>query len=264
MVVTSPGSTNHVEGDGGLGRRTVAARDDSWFALVVSGLVVLGAMPFYRYLGPKSTASWCTSFGSGFTCHTHVLSNGFFGIGLGSSAPGMFGNSSPSATTYWVVSIFLGVCLVVGVRRVRLGKMGTVGRIWPIVTIGATTLVLVIASRDWFSVVPSEMTIRGMQSLVLIALGLIVLAVLDHAWGLGLYCGLGFYPTHLCCHVCTTSATCSHGLGPRFALAGRRFVSAKPDLAGGLSTDPLEEQGFGFFNIGGFVPIESRVNELPD
>lgn len=187
MVVTSPGSTNHVEGDGGLGRRTVAARDDSWFALVVSGLVVLGAMPFYRYLGPKSTASWCTSFGSGFTCHTHVLSNGFFGIGLGSSAPGMFGNSSPSATTYWVVSIFLGVCLVVGVRRVRLGKMGTVGRIWPIVTIGATTLVLGIASRDWFSVVPSEMTIRGMQSLVLIALGLIVLAVLDHAWGLGLY-----------------------------------------------------------------------------
>jgi len=85
-----------------------------------------------------------------------------------------------------VISIFLGICGVVGFYWVRSRKIGNVGRIWPIVTVGLGALVLSVASRNWFSIVPTEMTIRGMQ-LLIIALGLIVLAAIDHAWAFSLF-----------------------------------------------------------------------------
>jgi hypothetical protein len=168
-------------------RGTALAREGSWFALLVAGVIVLAAMPFYRYLGATSKSAGCTSFGGGFICRAHLLSNGFFGMGLGSSAPGTFGNSSPNATTYWVISILFGLCVVIGFFWFRLRKNGNVGRIWPIVTFGLGALVLGVASRNWFSDVPTAMTKRGMQSLLIIALGLIVLAAIDHAWAISLY-----------------------------------------------------------------------------
>jgi hypothetical protein len=187
VTATSPESADHIERDIKLRRVTAVAREGSWLALLVAGVVVLAAMPFYRYLGATSNSAGCTFIGSGFTCRTHLLSNGFFGMGLGSSAPGIFGNSSPRATTYWVIGIFLGVCVVVGFYWIRSRKIGNVGRIWPIVTVGLGALVLGVASRNWFSIVPAEMTIRGMQSLLIIALGLIVLAAIDHAWAFSLF-----------------------------------------------------------------------------
>ena len=171
----------------GLQRRTAVARLSSWLALLVAGVVVLAATPFYDYLGARSNPTGCTNFAGGFICRTHLLSNGVFGMGLGSSAPGFFGNSSPDATTYWVISSFLGICVVVGFYWFRLRKIGATGRIWPIVSVGLGTLVLGVASRDWFSYLPAEMTIRGMQALFIIALGLIVLAVIDRTWALTLF-----------------------------------------------------------------------------
>jgi hypothetical protein len=86
-----------------------------------------------------------------------------------------------------VISIFLGVCVVVGFYWVRSRKNGSVGRIWPIVAVGLGALVLGVASRNWFSTIPPTMTVRGMQSLLIIALGLIVLAAIDHAWSFSLF-----------------------------------------------------------------------------
>jgi hypothetical protein len=192
VTVTSHESADHIERDIELRRGTAVAREDSWLALLVAGVIVLAAMPFYRFLGSTSNSTGCTSFSGGFTCRTHLLSNGFFGMGLGSSAPGIFGNSSPGATTYWVISIFLGVCVVVGFYWVRSREIGNVGRIWPIVTVGLGALVLGAASRNWFSTVPTEMTIRGMQSLLIIALGLIVLAAIDQALAFSLFVA-GFF-----------------------------------------------------------------------
>ena len=171
----------------GLRRRTAVARLSSWLALLVAGVVVLAAMPFYDYLGARSNAAGCTTFAGGFICRTHLLSNGVLGMGLGSSAPGFFGNSSPDATTYWVISILLGLCVVVGFYWFRLREIGSVGRIWPIVSVGLGALVLGVASRDWFSYVPAEMTIRGMQAMLIIALGLIVLAVIERTWAMSLF-----------------------------------------------------------------------------
>ena len=187
VTVTSPEPADRVERESELRRGTAVAREGSWLALLVAGVVVLAAMPFYRYLGATSKSAGCTPFGSGFICRTHDLSDGFFGMGLGSSAPGIVGNSSPQATAYWVISIYLGLCVVVACYWVQSRKIGIVGRIWPIVTVGLGALVLGVASRNWFSIVPTAMTIRGMQSLLIVALGLIVLAAVDHAWTFSLF-----------------------------------------------------------------------------
>ncbi len=187
MTATSPDSAGGIEPDTELRRKTAVARDGNWLALLVAGIVVLAAIPFYHYLGATSNSTGCTTFAGGFICRTHFLSNGFFGMGFGSSVPGVFGNSSPSATAYWVISIFLGICVVVGWYWIRSRKIGTVGRIWPIVTVGLGALVLGVVSRNWFSIVPTEMTIRGMQALLIIALGLIVLAVVDRTWAYSLF-----------------------------------------------------------------------------
>jgi hypothetical protein len=163
------------------------ARGGSWLVFLVAGVVVLAAIPFYRFLGSSSSSTGCTSSGDGFICRTHLLSNGFFGMGLGSSAPGIFGNSSPSATTYWVISIFLATCVTVGFYWVRSRAIGKGGRLWPVLTIGLGALVLGVVSRNWFSIAPTEMSIRGMQSLLIIGLGLSVLAVIDHQWAITLF-----------------------------------------------------------------------------
>lgn len=183
----SVASNEHSERHGMWRRGTAVARGGSWLAFLVAGVIVLAAMPFYRFLGPTSSSTGCTSVGDGFICRAHLLSNGFFGMGLGSSAPGIFGNSSPSATTYWVISIFLGTGVTVGFFWVRSRRIGKGGRLWPLVTVGLGALVLGLASRNWFSIAPTEMSIRGMQALLIICLGLIVLALIDHQWAVTLF-----------------------------------------------------------------------------
>jgi hypothetical protein len=59
--------------------------------------------------------------------------------------------------------------------------------VWPILTLGIGVLVLGVASRDWFSTVPADLTIRGMQALLIIALGLIVVAAIEHTWAFSLF-----------------------------------------------------------------------------
>jgi hypothetical protein len=52
---------------------------------------------------------------------------------------------------------------------------------------GVGIIVLAVASRDWFSFVPSAFTIRGMQALILIGLGLVVLAFIERRWSFSLF-----------------------------------------------------------------------------
>jgi len=76
--------------------RTRVARDGSWFALVVFGLVVLFAMFFYHYPGLTASSLGCHAFNNGFTCTSVSVSRGVFGSGLGSPTSPPIDHVSPS------------------------------------------------------------------------------------------------------------------------------------------------------------------------
>jgi hypothetical protein len=191
VIGTGEESVGNSEYETELRRRTRLTRGGSWFALLVSGVTILAAMLFYHYTGPGPTSPGCIAAGA-VTCQRELVSNGLFGTGLGSPVPGNFGSSSPWATAYWVISIFIGICAVVSFYWMRSRKIGTAGRIWPIVTIGLGALVLGVASRDWEALAPSQLTIRGMQALLVIALGLIALAIVDRSWSFSIFVA-GFF-----------------------------------------------------------------------
>lgn len=168
--------------------RTRVARDGSWFALVVFGLVVLFAMFFYHYPGLTASSLGCHAFGNGFTCSSVSVSRGVFGSGLGSPTSPPIDHVSPWATTYWVVSIFVGIAIVVGFYWIRARSSGVAGRIWPFATVGVGVLVLAVASRGWITFrIPADFWIRGMQPLLVIAIGLVALAITERSRAFLLY-----------------------------------------------------------------------------
>jgi hypothetical protein len=148
-----------------LRSRTQIARNGSWFALIVFGIIVLMAMMFYD--APYSPVN---------------ASKGLFGGGLGSPAGTNLG-VSPWATTYWVIGIFVGICAVVAYYWMRYRSSGVAGRIWPFATVGVALLVLAVASRGWKTLhIPGDFWIRGVQALLVIAVGLVALAVIERSW----------------------------------------------------------------------------------
>ena len=168
--------------------RTRVARDGSWFALVVFGLVVLLAMVFYHYPGQTASSLGCHKFANGFTCSSVSVSRGVFGSGLGSPTSPPLDHVSPWATTYWVVSIFVGIATVGGFYWMRVRSAGVAGRIWPFATVGVGVLVLAVASRGWITFkIPADFWIRGMQPLLVIAIGLIALAITERSRAFLLY-----------------------------------------------------------------------------
>jgi hypothetical protein len=164
------------------------ARDGSWFALVVFGLVVLFAMIFYHDPGLTASSPGCQAFANGITCSSVSVSRGVFGSGLGSPTSASIGHVSPWATTYWVMSISIGIATVVGFYAMRARSSGVVGRIWPFATVGGGVLVLAVASRGWITFkIPGDFWIRGMQALLVIAIGLIALAITERSRAFLLY-----------------------------------------------------------------------------
>lgn len=175
-----------------LRRRTRTARDGSWFALVAFGVVVLVATAFYRTPFSSAGTSGCHSSINGTSCSGFVFSKGPFGSGLGSPA-GTILNVSPWATTYWVISIFAGICAVVAFYWLHSRSSGVAGRVWPFATIGTGILALAVASRGWQTLhIPGDFWIRGMQALLVIALGLAVLAMIERSWPFALFVA-GFF-----------------------------------------------------------------------
>lgn len=172
-----------------LRRRTRVARDGSWFALLVFGLVVLGATLFYRSPSLTASSPGCHPSGSGFYCDTVTTPRGIFGSGLGSLFPSVE-NVSPWATTYWVISIFVGICLVVAFYWFRSRSLGVTGRIWPFATIATVALALAVASRGSVTIhLPADFWLRGTQALFVIALGLVVLAAIERRWSFSIFVG---------------------------------------------------------------------------
>jgi hypothetical protein len=164
------------------------AREGSWFVLLVCGLIVMFAIIFYRYPGLSATSPGCHAQTYGFTCSGSVVPRGIFGAGLGSPIPLNSANVSPWATTYWVISIFVGILVTVAFYWPRSRALGAPSRTWPLVALGTGAAVLFVAGRGWLtSEAPANLLVRGMQALLVIALGLIVLAIIERSWSFALF-----------------------------------------------------------------------------
>ena len=170
-----------------LRRRTRVARDGSWFALLVFGFVVLGATLFYRSPSLSASSPGCHPSSNGFYCDTTTNARGIFGSGLGSLFASVE-NVSPWATTYWVISIFVGICLVVAFYWFRSRSLGVTGRIWPFASIAMVALALAVASRGSVTIhLPADFWLRGTQALFVIAFGLVVLAAIERRWSFSIF-----------------------------------------------------------------------------
>lgn len=171
----------------GLRRRTRVARDGSWFALIVFGIVVLLAMFAYHSGQFSHLSPGCHGTANTFTCTSLQLSPGPFGAGLGSNSPAL-SNVSLWATTYWVIAIFVAICVIVAFYWLRARSSGVAGRIWPFACVATAILALAVASRGWVTIdIASDFWVRGMQALFVIALCLMVMAIIERRWSFSLF-----------------------------------------------------------------------------
>ncbi|MEY9871007.1 hypothetical protein ABH931_000461 [Streptacidiphilus sp. MAP12-33] len=148
-----------------VGRLALAARRGFWFPLVLFGLLVIGAAPWY----PVAT---CDPHGAGIC----VLA--------GSPTP-----SSLSVSLYWLVAGAIGYATTLGYYRLHFVRVGVAGRIWPYVTAGFALFALTLLAtpevshlllgRGW--TLPGDLAIRGLTPLLPLALGLFVLARLERS-----------------------------------------------------------------------------------
>jgi hypothetical protein len=164
------------------------AREGNWFVLLVGGLIVLCAITFYRNPALSATSPGCHAQAYGFSCSGSVVARGIFGDGLGSPIPLNASHVSPWATTYWVIGIFVAIFGTVAFYWPRSRARGARSRAWPLVALGAGAVVLFATGRGWLtSEAPANFLVRGMQALLVIALGLIVLAIIERSWPFALF-----------------------------------------------------------------------------
>lgn len=170
-----------------LRQRTRLARDGSWFALEIFGLIVLAATIFYRSPGLSASSPGCHSYANGYSCAYRTVNKGPFGAGLGTPFPSIE-NVSPWATTYWVISIFVGICAIVTFYWWRSRSTGVAGRIWPFGCVGVALLALAVTSRGWVTIdIPGDFWLRGTQALFVIALALIALSIFERRVAFALF-----------------------------------------------------------------------------
>jgi hypothetical protein len=162
-----------------LTRRVRQAQRATWFPLVLLGLVVLGATPFYR-LGPPAH----------ITCGPPTLVPGsgggyrrycFVGIGW-------------AGFIYWTAALVLTYVVIAGFYVVRARSRGVGARIRPYVVAGIAAIVLEAAlwpvqqrlGRAYINS-PSQaaqLAIHGLNPLLAIGLALFVLAWVERSWAL--------------------------------------------------------------------------------
>jgi hypothetical protein len=159
-----------------VSKETRRARHGYWFPLLLSGLIILGDLPFSRF-----------SIG-----HYGGHYSGFFGFCLCAGS----GNHPFGSTLYWLISVPLGFAAVAAYYIVRSRRTGLRGRIWPYVVTGVVLfgLIILTAAR-----VPAPLrfmyrvdiwtryaTIQGFAPILAISVALLALAVLERSKALWL------------------------------------------------------------------------------
>lgn len=150
------------------GRMTRAARHGFWFPLVLFGLLVIGAAPWYLQSVPR-----CPQ-GSG----------GCYLSGVGQP------ENSLGVTLYWLVAVGLGYAATLGYYRLRARRVGAAGRIWPYLVFGLALLAITLLTTPEVNgrllhgqgpTPPGDLSFRGMMPLLALAVGLFALARLERS-----------------------------------------------------------------------------------
>jgi hypothetical protein len=161
-----------------LTRRVRRAQRGAWFPLVLLGLVVVGAAPFYR-IGPHPHA----------TC-TAVVTRGPGGIPVGPGTVKCFIAFGWPAFTYWVVALAAAYAVIAGFYLLRARRRGVGARIRPYVMAGICGVALIavlwlvqryLGSQNRY---PSALVVHGLNPLLTIGLALFVLAWAERSWAL--------------------------------------------------------------------------------
>ncbi|HEV2635769.1 MAG TPA: hypothetical protein VGX23_11520 [Actinocrinis sp.] len=168
-----------------VGRRTRRARQGYWFPLVVSGLLVAGACPFYVVDGDARLDP-----GFGMTI-TGVERSPIFQGG------GPIFHGGWDASIYWLIGLTVGYGAVVLFYRLRARRIGVAGRIWPYAAVGMGLLgfLLLVGNARYVGVqvpgfVPADLFLmegRGLFPLLVIAVGALVLAWSERSLPLGVF-----------------------------------------------------------------------------
>src|ERR1022692_1073917 len=165
-----------------LGTRelTRRAQRGAWFPLVLPGLVVVGAAPFYR-VGPHL-----------HTACTAIVTRGPGGIpaGPGPGAVKCFIAFGWPAFIYWVIALAAAYAVVAGFYVLRARRRGVGARIRPYVIAGicGVTLVAVLWLVQRYlggqTRYPSALVVHGLNPLLAIGLALFALAWAERSWAL--------------------------------------------------------------------------------
>jgi hypothetical protein len=160
-----------------LTRRVRKAQRGTWFPLVLLGLVVVAAAPFYR-LGSHGH----------ITCGPVTVTHRPGG-GVGVSKTCFIAYGWP-VLIYWMVALVLAYVVIAGFYVLRARRRGVGARVLPYVMAGIAGLVLVAAlwpvqqylgHQHHFQ---AALVVHGLNPLLAIGLALFVLAWVERNWAL--------------------------------------------------------------------------------
>jgi hypothetical protein len=167
-------------------QKTRGARHSYWFPLFLFGLIILGALPFYRpVFNPHA--------GTGPFVEVFQSSHSLDRLGLG----GLPGSHLWGAAFFWLVAVPLAYVAVAMYYIARSRRTGLQSRIWPFAVGGIALFGLLLATApgvvalfhppEWLVAWQTglgDLYIRGLTPVLIIALGFFVLARMERSWAL--------------------------------------------------------------------------------
>src|SRR6266516_2248088 len=150
------------------GRRTRTAKRASWIPLIAFGIIVLGAIPLYRF--PASPPGG------------EIVVRGVQSFGpLSWFAGGFFLRNPATVSLYWLITLPLGYAATAILYRHRARRRGVGTARWSYVLTGVVLFGLLVLSAVLGRLQPGDLFIRGLTPLIPIAAGLFVLAAVERS-----------------------------------------------------------------------------------
>jgi hypothetical protein len=154
-----------------------------WFPLFIFGVLTLASAPLYWKW--RLPASACTISGGVSSCAFHGVRNLPLGDALGFRLLSI--GPSRWVTVYWVAAFVLGYAATIAFSRSRGHRVGVRVRVGPTIGVGLGLLAVVLLVNG---AVPSifrgrvfggDVWVRGTGSLLILAVGLVALAVVERS-----------------------------------------------------------------------------------